>query len=1600
MPMIRNVMNSDTAWRFLSIKKDENQILSQSLWFDGIISLQKALHLAVCETWNPPLASQCKAPVRAQRYPLPEMPEKWTRVEKIMRINMYTTFVTMLPAILYMVRSLLLDKETKLRQHLHMLGIKWWHIWTAHAIFMIPKMLLPTVLLHVGVLEEFPKSSPMLVMLVTIPATIAFLGFAVLMSSLSSRTTTAFPVTIFFWTFLHIHAVFQNANTSSGWSGLHLLNFLAAYRNALERIGNHEMVSGGATFGNLFKAPSGIYTVGTMLIVLLVDGVLLIVAGLYVDAIWPGDGHRNKLPWFLCSKSFWTPPEQQEELPEIGHGYGDIVVLEEPTPNEKVIIRVVELERKGPVRWIDRAWEKLTWCPGQDETDELSAPEQSLEKLSMKIMENEITVFLGENGCGKSQLFEVLAGLVPASSGTAYIKGIDVQERREDVQNLISYCPQFNIFIETMTVMENLKFFHLLKGVEMNEGVTETRLKRLGLESDVKKNVMKLSAGQQRKLSLLIALIGDPEILLLDMPTTRMDVVSRHEVWDLLKMEKQNRTILMTTDHPEEADFLADRVAIMESGTVRCFTTPATLIDTYQVGFRITVTYSDKTLEGARKTLKLIKDHFGKGQRIGLTNKDATFFLVKGKREKYANFFEILEKKMRDLNISSYKTSIGTVEEAYLKMVYLNKTSNPDDEENDNKNVFMRDLTDLYHHYVDMILTRDIFQELVINCQIARLNSHCVHRLKQSRRVWSQTKGLLIERMIYQMRRWMETLLLFMLPTLMMCFISTCLYAGQMSFGYTDTLPISSMPYKFGNWHRLDLTVSGINKEYPGEVINVAMSALNTNAQPKTVAFVKTVYGKKTKVNWLSNSISDREMKEHLIKTKRSADLHLKTMAISFPNKVFYDPLVATSLSAVLILRDSLMLDMDIRAYLQPLNLKKKHNWNELKPVKSHLDYLKEQGFMISFLLISSLLLASTVTFDIRVRQKKFRSMEMICGASARVIVIVNLTFEWILLMMRFLPALLIVLKDDVLTRDSISFFLSFLVYSVSGVLNTSLLAKMMSDPATGFCLIFFYNLFSGLAAVGTHLEHGVAMGGKLFFVFFSPTYGLIHIWNGAMKNVIAVKTVQTAYHKGNILFLMDGHFVEFLVMISAVPVNFALVYLFSYNYHLLPFQYIRRKAAERSETETTFNDQSVKTERDKCAKSTSSTDSENADVLIKDVKKSYGRGIIVKGVSLHVSRSTCLCLIGPDCSGKTTLLRTLAGDTPPTSGSILIHGHKSGSRAIKKDNLIGYCPQYDYVLPELTGEETLYLIARLRGIRAEDLASHVRTICQLASIQKCAKVIIKNMSAVHRRRLSFAMAIVGLPKVMIFDQPTAGLDIHARTVFRCVLENLRSDYFTIIVATECMKDVEAFADRVAVMQDGVLRTVGTVEDLKMRYGQNYTLIVKTTSPEAVKKAIASVLKQMPEAILKEQHAFEATLEIPAYGRPYSQMFMEFEKLKKENRWKNFVLNKEDMDQIFYDLVTDPTLPPATTVTTPDGKKNNKESKKPTKKTIGKKQINQQSSNSATPTGSPDKQEPRGMQMRKKSSSAEKESKRSTGSSELDEMRAQSTQNSGVYEGD
>jgi ABC-2 type transport system ATP-binding protein len=219
--------------------------------------------------------------------------------------------------------------------------------------------------------------------------------------------------------------------------------------------------------------------------------------------------------------------------------------------------------------------------------------------------------------------------------------------------------------------------------------------------------------------------------------------------------------------------------------------------------------------------------------------------------------------------------------------------------------------------------------------------------------------------------------------------------------------------------------------------------------------------------------------------------------------------------------------------------------------------------------------------------------------------------------------------------------------------------------------------------------------------------------------------------------------------------------------------------------------------------------------ISLSALTKKYGKFVAVDKLDLEVPRGELFGFLGPNGAGKTTTLRMIAGILQPTSGSIRLGGHDVSKEPMKAKALLGFIPDRPYIYEKLTGAEFLRFVAGLYGITGPELENRIVELLELFDLSEWADAVVESYSHGMRQKLIISSAFVHKPEVIIVDEPMVGLDPKAARILKDLFREYVQRGNTIMMSTHTLEVAESMCDRIAIIQAGKIRAIGTMDDLR-----------------------------------------------------------------------------------------------------------------------------------------------------------------------------------------
>uniref|UniRef100_A0A8C4IKT2 P-type phospholipid transporter n=1 Tax=Dicentrarchus labrax TaxID=13489 RepID=A0A8C4IKT2_DICLA len=469
------------------------------------------------------------------------------------------------------IKGVVYEKEARLKETMRIMGLGTGTLWLSWFISSIVPFLVSAGLLIWG--DILPYSNPSVVFFFLTAFATATIMQCFLISTFFSKANLASACGGLIYFGLYLPYVLCVAWRDRLNTKHRVFSFLSpvAFGFGCEYFSQYEEQGVGIQWNNLHSSPveGDTYNFTTSIVMLYVDAFIYAVSAWYIEAVFPGE-YGIPRPWyFIFQLNFWSgiPLEAGIPIPPVPTEEDEDHIEPEPT-NLTLgvsIINLVKIYKKGA---------KL-----------------AINHLNLKFYEGQITSFLGHNGAGKTTTISVLTGLFPPTSGTVYIKGMDIRYDMDIIRRTLGVCPQHNVLFDILTVEEHVWFYGCLKGLSEEEVKAEmdTLLDDVGLLHKRHEQTKNLSGGMQRKLSVAIAFVGGSKVVVLDEPTAGVDPYSRRGIWDLLLKYRKDRTIILSTHYMDEAELLGDRIAIISQGKLCCCGSPLFLKSNLGSGYYLTV---------------------------------------------------------------------------------------------------------------------------------------------------------------------------------------------------------------------------------------------------------------------------------------------------------------------------------------------------------------------------------------------------------------------------------------------------------------------------------------------------------------------------------------------------------------------------------------------------------------------------------------------------------------------------------------------------------------------------------------------------------------------------------------------------------------------------------------------------------------------------------------------------------------------------------------------------------------------------------------------------------------------------------------------------
>lgn len=655
--------------------------IHQMYYFSGYLTLQKTVNDFFLSRND-----ACPVPGEFDVWTAPMPTAAFSQNEFFLAVG-YLLAMALAMAFLFpvsrLIKSIVEEKESRMKQTLLILGVKPWAHWLSWTIFNILFFVLISVLVTALLATQIAQNSDKLILFAFIMTfALSIMSFSFFVSSFFSRAKLASILgpLLFFGTLLPRYIFLGTRQEESiaekMWASLAPCT---AFAFGAELLAELEYAEQGFQWWNI---RSGGFDVAMSFNLMFVDAVLYMVLAWYLELVVPSQFGVRKAWYFVFTPSYWksvfgmdSNEDDVAEKTDYGH--------ESHPENYQTVDSM--LAPRVRVQNLVKVYKKGT--------------PPAVNNLNLSLYEDQITCLLGHNGAGKSTTMSVLTGLFPPTQGDCFIYDRSIRRELGKLRQSMGICPQHNVIFEDMSVYEHIRLFETVKGVKPTPESILEKAKEVDLDEKLYSYAKTLSGGQKRKLCVAMALCGEPKFVLFDEPTSGMDPFSRRATWELLRKKKKGRVTLLTTHFMEEAELLADRIAVLSAGKLQCYGTNLFLKERFGLGYNLTVVIDRATnnpgdvLQNSNHSdvddrvtqiTSFLEKHISNVELLRKSARELIFRFPPGSETHFEALFKELESPddtaRADLGIGGYGISNTTLEEVFIRLADEQEHEREDDE--------------------------------------------------------------------------------------------------------------------------------------------------------------------------------------------------------------------------------------------------------------------------------------------------------------------------------------------------------------------------------------------------------------------------------------------------------------------------------------------------------------------------------------------------------------------------------------------------------------------------------------------------------------------------------------------------------------------------------------------------------------------------------------------------------------------------------------------------------------------------------------------------------------------------------------------------------
>ena len=1193
------------------------------------------------------------------------------------------------------------------------------------------------------------------------------------------------------------------------------------------------------------------YRIIMMIILLSGDLFLYLFLGYYFQNVLPHDFGIRK-PWYFIFKKLFCIKKKKSE-------YNNQTEVINNTENDDIFGNLPVNENfQSEEIYKDMTHPKDTFRI-RNLVKQFGDGKIAVNHVDLNFYKNEIFALLGHNGAGKTTMISMLTGLYEATSGEAIYDGINVlsPENIDSFRRRVGICPQHDVLFMDLNIREHLKMFAIFKEVppenvesEVNKSISDFQFE------DVQNTIVKnLSAGQRRKLSIAISLIGGSEIIFLDEPSSGMDITSRRNLWEILKRQSDNKIIILTTHYMEEASVLGKRIGIINLGKMKCIGTPLFLIERF--GKYMNVTLSKDEGADNDTIMSYISQKVERPQFESLSeeimaripkdnfNKEGGISLHK--------FFEELDENLENLKVKSYSVSMPTLEDVFLNVA-------AEDESQRISQVIREEAK-----YDEVLFGQDYLDNFEY----------------KSKFQWDFKANFI--RRFYLMIRDKKGILMEVLCPILLVLIGAIISQVEID-NSTPDFETKDIP-SIGKQSIYFISSTGIFESFQKTVDSIDKSK---NITPiNELEIFKWDTGKNTTLdikNFMENTsflTADKEMrkgKEVDMNGKNYKGIYANLLMLNEPK--YDDPVKKYEFVELINARAVQGVPLYTSLFLESIikNGTKKDVEIKYKNQIMFETYKQEHGKanqseVVVIILVATafaLIPANFVTVIVRERINNSKHLMKLSGLNICAYWIVNFLFE--ITKYYFTGGICLIILEICDYRTPYLEYL-YLLYGPPLILFTYMMSFKYDDESNAQNKVLLMNFLGGVLGSSTTImmrtKDDTSGQGKMMEYQFLPlpsfcfSFGYNLVFDRVRIYEVDYEGKWYRFGDKELLKHFDLLLAPMLALgVQSILYLIILIIIEVYAHYkccsiptndiLLSEEKNRDEGVVKEEIRAL--NEGIDSDSPLLSKTKGSLDQDmyNENLLnkeqggkefmvrIKNLNKLYktskmkyycscckNKGTVaIKNLSFCVEKGECFGLLGLNGAGKTTTFKCITQEISQTNGEILINGMNTQGNFGLIKNQFGYCPQYDAIFEYLSVKENLEFYAKIKGVKNECINDLVTALISEMRLQEFTNKISGRLSGGNKRKLSVAISMLCNPPIILLDEPSTGMDPEARRFMWSVIHKMatKGKKSSIIMTTHSMDEAETLCKRMAIMVNGEFVCLGRANEIKNKYGYGYEL--------------------------------------------------------------------------------------------------------------------------------------------------------------------------------